>query len=118
MLSEQSPCISLFAKHIYNADFKHGTLSCYRINGDLLWSSKQGNMHEIRGLSIDRHRFVYAACSASKQVMVISQDGKQSRVILSQEDGMDKLFEVHIDRKTSSLLVCNATSGISFLFQM
>lgn len=31
--------------------------------------------------------------------MVISQDGKQSRVRLSQEDGMEKRFAVHIDRK-------------------
>jgi hypothetical protein len=53
------PClldrIALFAKHIYNADYQQGTLSCYRGNGDLLWSSKQGYMPGIRGLSIDRH---------------------------------------------------------------
>jgi hypothetical protein len=85
-MSERAVCISLFAKHIYNADYKQGILSCYRMNGDLLWPSNQGNIHDIRGLSIDRHGFAYAACSASDQVIVISQDGKQSRVILSQDD--------------------------------
>jgi hypothetical protein len=39
---------------------KQGILSCYRMNGDLLWSSNQGNIHDIRGLSIDRHGFAYA----------------------------------------------------------
>ena len=97
-MSERAVCISLFAKHIYNADYKQGILSCYRMNGDLLWPSNQGNIHDIRGLSIDRHGFAYAACSASDQVIVISQDGKQSRVILSQDDGMGKPFAVHIDR--------------------
>lgn len=108
----------LVCKYIYNADLIEDTLSCYRINGDLLWSSTLGNMHEMRGLSIDRLGFVYAVCSASKQVMVISQDGKQSRVRLSQEDGMEKRFAVHIDRKTSSLLACNRTSDTAFLFQI
>ena len=116
--SELSTCISLFAKNIYTADFKKGTISCHRINGDLLWSSKLGNMYNIRGLSIDRHGFVYAACRESKQVIVISQDGKQSRVILSPDDGIEELFAVHIDRKTSSLLVCNRTNGAAFLFQI
>lgn len=106
-MSERAVCISLFAKHMYNADYKQGILSCYRMNGDLLWPSNQENIHGIRGLSIDRHGFAYAACSASDQVIVISQDGKQSRVILSQDDGMEKPFAVHIDRNTSSLLVCN-----------
>jgi hypothetical protein len=117
-LSGRSSCIALFAKHIYNADYQQGTLSCYRVNGDLLWSSKQGYMPGIRGLSIDRHGFVYAACSKSKQVMVISQDGKQSRVILSQDDGMDEMFAVNIDRKTSTLLVCDWSNGTAFLFQI
>jgi hypothetical protein len=117
-LSERSSCISLFAKHFYIADFTQGKLSCYRMNGDLRWSSNLGNMHKIRGLSIDIHGFVYAACSGSKQVIVIPQDGKQSRVILSQDDGMKEHFAVHIGRKTSSLLVCNKTNGIALLFRI
>lgn len=117
-LSERSTCISLIAKHIYTADFIQGTLSCYLLNGVLLWSSKQGHMHNIRGLSIDRHRFIYAACNDSKQVIVVSQDGKQSRVILSQDDGMEEPVAVNIDRKTSSLLVCNKTNGTAFLFRI
>ena len=96
----------------------NGILSCYRMNGDLLWSSHQGNIHDIRGLSIDRLGFAYAACSTSDQVIVISQDRKQSRVILSQDDGMEKPFAVHIDRNTSSLLVCNRTNGTALLFQI
>jgi hypothetical protein len=117
-MSERAVCISLFAKHIYSADYKQGILSCYRMNGDLFWPSNQGNIHDIRGLSIDRHGFAYAACSASDQAIVISQDGKQSRVILSQDDEMEKPFAVHIDRNTSSLLVCNRTNGTAFLFQI
>ena len=77
-LSERSSCISLFANRIYNADNKQGTISCYRMNGDLVGSSHQGNMHDIRGLSIDSRGFVYATCSASDQVIVISKDGEKA----------------------------------------
>ena len=74
--------------------------------------------HPANNSQIDRLGFVYAVCSASKQVMVISQDGKQSRVILSQDDGMDEMFAVNIDRKTSTLLVCDWSNGTAFLFQI
>lgn len=70
------------------------------------------NVNKPLGIDVDRYGFVYVACRNPHEIIALSQDGKESRVILSADSGVNDPFAINIDRESSLLAFSNGTTDV------
>ncbi|VDI48092.1 Hypothetical predicted protein [Mytilus galloprovincialis] len=101
----QTSRISIFQGHIYGTIWFEGKVSCYKSTGELLWTFVSDDIKNPRGLTVDKNGFVYLTCEGNNNVVVVSQDGKTCKTILSEADGIKHHREIDINRKTGTMIV-------------
>ncbi|XP_052085816.1 E3 ubiquitin-protein ligase TRIM71-like [Mytilus californianus] len=109
-----SHCLPIFSYIAVNGDRLYFTnkdensLTCCDIRGNLEWKLKDiQDLKYPQGISIDSNGNLYVACVKSHSVVLISNDGKRYRTILTAIDGLSSPRALHIERKSNSLLVAN-----------
>ncbi|VDI09501.1 Hypothetical predicted protein [Mytilus galloprovincialis] len=103
---------------IYSTNVNENTVSCYTREGQNIWSIRNNDIHRPYDLSVDKNGMVYVACNSKNTVVAISPDGTSSRVVLSAKDGLDKPYAVHMDKESSTLLVCNEDNARAFVYSI
>lgn len=96
--------IAVFRDKLYCTDWTKNKVLCYNKTGELLWSFNQGAICPL-GIDVDRNGFVYVACQSSNKIIALSQDGKESKIILSAESGVKQPFAINVNRESSLLCV-------------
>ncbi|CAC5398247.1 unnamed protein product [Mytilus coruscus] len=110
--------VALFKDKIYSTNVNENTVSCYTREGQHIWTIRNNDINRPFGLSVDINGMVYVACNPTNTVVAISPDGTSSRVILSAKDGLDKPYAVHVDKKSSTLLICNEDNARAFVYSI
>ncbi|VDH93907.1 Hypothetical predicted protein [Mytilus galloprovincialis] len=110
--------IALCKDRIVCTDWKDDLVSCYTNDGVLLWTHKHENICEPWGITVDKHGFIYVACKGNGRIIVLSEDGKKSRTILSTDNGIAEPVAINIDESSSTLLVTNCFNGVAFVFKI
>lgn len=100
--------VATTAKHIYISNHGNSTVMCCDFQGALQWTyCDEEILVSPRGLTVDSFGNVYVAGQTSNNVVIISNDGKQYREILSEKNGLCKPSAIHFDKHQSKLLVAN-----------
>ncbi|CAG2225934.1 unnamed protein product [Mytilus edulis] len=110
--------IALHKDNIVVTDWKANLISCYTNNGVLVWTYKHEDIREPFGITVDKNGFIYVACKGNDKIVVLSEDGKTSKTILSKVDGIVNPLAINIDKTSSTLLVTNASNGKAYLFDI
>jgi outer membrane protein assembly factor BamB len=76
--------ISLRDDTIKCTDWRTNTIYCYTLTGQQIWTFKDENVLRVpRGIALDKNKNVYVAGRESKNVVVLSPDGKTRRTFSS-----------------------------------
>ncbi|XP_076106113.1 uncharacterized protein LOC143074639 [Mytilus galloprovincialis] len=109
---------ALYESNIVCADWKDNLISCYTNKGSLLWTFKHADICEPFGITIDKHGFIFVASRENDKIVVLSEDGKRNKIVLSKDNGINHPYAISIDKASSTLLVTNRTSGDAFVFEI
>ncbi|CAC5380243.1 unnamed protein product [Mytilus coruscus] len=91
--------ITTSGENIYYTD-NDATVKCYSVKGDKRWEYKNESIMSATGIAVDQHGIVYVMSNRNKSVVLISADGKNSRTLLTEKDGIQKSYGIyfHIDK--------------------
>ncbi|CAC5361612.1 unnamed protein product [Mytilus coruscus] len=108
--------IALFDNNLYSTNESTNTVTCSDLEGHIKWTFKDILSFPL-GLSVDNYGNIYVVGNEFSSVIVISPDGKQSKVILSSADGLYCPQVLHYNKENNELLVANHSTH-AFLFDV
>ncbi|XP_071179263.1 uncharacterized protein [Mytilus edulis] len=108
--------LTWYMDKIYCTVTGQNTVICMNMKGSEIWTYRNVQLREPFGIATDTNGFVYVAGRASNNVVLIAPDGRSSRVILSDRDGINKPQALYISKFRRQLLVCDKYDGSSYLF--
>lgn len=85
------------------SEIEEGCLCCYNSTGCKLWQFRNETTIVARNMCADSHGHLFVACQNSNSVVLISNDGKQSKVVVN----VSEPKSVYFDTKNSTLYVCS-----------
>ncbi|XP_052074101.1 uncharacterized protein LOC127711985 [Mytilus californianus] len=95
--------VHTFKDVYFCSELEQGCVNCYHSLGTKLWQFKSENTKGPRTLCPDAYGNLFVACKDSNSVVVISKDGKQSKVVLN----VTEPKSVYFDIRNSILYVCS-----------
>ncbi|VDI64031.1 Hypothetical predicted protein [Mytilus galloprovincialis] len=114
-INKNSSYITTSGENIYNTDYG-STVKCYNVNGDKRWEYKDESILSCAtGIAVDQHGIVYVISNEITCVVLISEDGKTSRTLLSAKDGITYSYVIHFH---SNKLYVVSTSGVIRIFDI
>ncbi|VDI31205.1 Hypothetical predicted protein [Mytilus galloprovincialis] len=110
--------LAVHKDHIYFISLTTKTLYAIDHSGKQLWTFHDNRLQRPKcflhsyssSLDVDNHGNVFIVLPDYNQVIVISSDGQQHRVILDQLNNMNGPSGISYCRETYQLLVCNFTN--------
>ncbi|XP_071161847.1 E3 ubiquitin-protein ligase TRIM71-like [Mytilus edulis] len=102
--------ISILQGNIYGNNFYESKVCCYKITGESLWTYQHQDIATPRGLALDKNGCVYIASRGNNSIVVVSPDGKTSKTILSEADGIKRPWAIDINRETGIMIVSSIIS--------
>ncbi|VDI09067.1 Hypothetical predicted protein [Mytilus galloprovincialis] len=102
---------------IYCTDFAESAVYCCSMTGEDIWTFTDQSLGNARGISADGDENLFVAGQFSNKLMMIQHDGKVSKILLSESDGLYYPVPVHYNRDKKLLLVCNV-KGDAFLYSV
>lgn len=90
---------------------------CCSLYGKLIWSFKN-EFDTLRCVTTDYEGNVYVTNERNHTVVVVSEDGKRYRKILTESDGLANPRGIYFDKKENLLMICSSYSGKVTLFDV
>ncbi|CAC5394049.1 unnamed protein product [Mytilus coruscus] len=110
--------VSVFADKIYYTDYTHQSVVCCERNGSCVWTFKNDSVLMLpRGITVDNDGNVFVVGEKSSNVVIIANDGKSYKEILTKEDGLHNPSAISFDKQKRKLLVANL-SRTAFLYNV
>ncbi|VDI56410.1 Hypothetical predicted protein [Mytilus galloprovincialis] len=105
--------ISLFKGNLYGVldENNESRVSCYKNNGEHIWTFTHLEIDEARGLTLDKNGCIYIASSNNNSIVVVSPDGKRCSSILSEHDGIHWPWSIDINKESGLMMVPYDSSG-------
>ncbi|CAG2184782.1 unnamed protein product [Mytilus edulis] len=97
---------------------KTSSIYCCSLDGKLMWKFKMDEFQDLNCVTTDNEGNVYVTNEETHTVIVVSDDGKHHRELLTKSDGLDRPYGIYFDKKENILLVCNERDGNAFLFDV
>lgn len=94
------------------------SIYCFSLDGTPTWNFRNAEYQALRCLTTDDRGNIYVSNYHPNTVVVVSGDGIQHRVILTESDGLDGPSGIYFDKQANILLVCNRDNGKVFLFDV
>ncbi|CAC5383545.1 unnamed protein product [Mytilus coruscus] len=88
------------------------------LDGNLMWKFENEKYKSLRHVTSDDEGNVYVTDRNTNTVVVVSDDAKHYREILTESDGLNKPFGIHFDKRENVLLVNNFNEEKVFLFDI
>ncbi|CAC5399706.1 unnamed protein product [Mytilus coruscus] len=97
-----------FGDNIYHSNQNKNAVACYDSKGKLQWTFRNESvLKNPRGIAVDNDGNVYVAGMNSQNIVFISPNGKQNRVVLDAKDGLNNPTSLCISKSRKQLLVAN-----------
>ncbi|CAC5374799.1 unnamed protein product [Mytilus coruscus] len=104
---------------IYYTIMAENTVYCCSTYGKEVWNFKGTNSLVVpSGISADRDQNVIVLGLSSNNLLVLQNEGKISKALLTKTDGLDQPSSVCYNKENNMLLVCNQKNGDAFLFSI
>ncbi|XP_063420948.1 uncharacterized protein LOC134706169 [Mytilus trossulus] len=96
--------ITTTSDRIYYTDLNRNAVHCCSMTGQEFWVFKDHSIIEPRGLSVDMNQNVYVVGETSNNLTVMQHDGKDSKVLLTDRDGLEAPYAVKYNKRKK--IVC------------
>lgn len=96
---------------IFYSEWNTHTIHCCDRNGKKIWTFKDENLRNPRAITYDDEGHIYVTGRWSNNVIAISPDGKQSKVLLSKAEGLDCPTGLFYEKDKKRLLLCDSFQG-------
>lgn len=104
--------VATIANNVYHTNHSIDSVICYDLKENTQWTFKNDNVLKYPvGISVDKDGNVFVVGHLSKNVVVISGDGKRHREVLSSKDGLTMPLTLHCNQFTDQLLIANVHSN-------
>ncbi|XP_052103626.1 uncharacterized protein LOC127737132 [Mytilus californianus] len=94
------------------------TVKCCTTTGNNIWNFKDTSLNSPGGIVTDSAENVFVVGILSDNLMILQDDGKINKTLLTKADGLDKPSRLYYNKETNILLVCNKYNGIAFLYSV
>lgn len=102
---------------IYYTDQGNNTVHCCSIHGQEIWVFKDQFISQPRGISVDYEQNVFVSCESSNNLTLIHHDGKDSKVLLTDQDELDKPGAVYYCKEKKSVCLGYKKGSVA-IYQM
>lgn len=110
--------VAVQSNNLYYTDSNKGVVICSDMNGQPIWTFKDETvLKKLRGISVDVRECVYVVSSEQNNVVVLSSNGQDKRVLLTEANGLKIPRALHYDKLKNRLLVANEKAS-AFLFDL
>lgn len=105
----QNDCYTAtFDDKIYHSNPTTNAVECFSLRGKIRWTFKNKSvLKNPRGIAVDKDGNVYVAGMNSQNVLSISPDGKQHKIVLGASDGLNNPTSLCYSKSKKQLLVAN-----------
>jgi hypothetical protein len=104
---------------IYYTNHTTDKVTCCDLNGKVQWEFCDENvLVSPRGITTDNNNNIYVAGQLSNNVVIISSDGENYKVLLSDRDGVKLPWGIHCDRASNQLLLTNRGDNPDLLYDI
>ncbi|XP_063426991.1 uncharacterized protein LOC134710551 [Mytilus trossulus] len=106
-------CISLFKENIYCTHFTSNKVSCFKRNGEPLWTFMHDAITFSTGHALDINGFIYVATLGTNEIVVVSPKEKTNKTLLSFAIPNGDTYPIGIDinKDTGMMMVLCRTTG-------
>ncbi|XP_063409148.1 uncharacterized protein LOC134692619 [Mytilus trossulus] len=94
------------------------SIYCCSLNGEVMWKFEKDEYQDLRRVTTDKEGNVYVTNEWISTVIVVSDDGKHHRELLTESDGLDRPCGIYFDKKENILIVNNDVDAKTFLFDV
>ncbi|XP_071150541.1 uncharacterized protein [Mytilus edulis] len=105
--------VSVFNDKIYYTDWYENSVVCCDRYGSHVWTV----LGVPNGIAVDNYGNVFVVGRTPSNVVIISNDGKLHRQVLTKEDGLCTPYAIFFNKQTRKLLVANEEK-IAFLYSV
>ncbi|VDI63519.1 Hypothetical predicted protein [Mytilus galloprovincialis] len=109
--------ITTIADRIYYTDRISDTVICCTTTGTNICNFKDVSLVRLGGIAIDGAKNVYDVGSQSNNLMILQNDGKAGKTLLTESDGLKSPERLYYNKERDILLVCNNDDRNAFLLQ-
>ncbi|CAG2230475.1 unnamed protein product [Mytilus edulis] len=105
--SESNLCNVVYCDdRIIYSDYEGHAIYCINVSGKKIWQFKQ-DLREPQGLCTDRFGNIIVTDGASNRIIVVASDGRGSKELISEEDGLKDPMCICFKRNVSSGFICD-----------
>lgn len=101
---------------LYYTDSKAHQLYCCSIAGEVIWIFHDERIVNPTGLSVDGNHNIFVVGKISKNIVLIKNDGKDSKILATPSHDLDKPNVICYDKRR--LLICEENSGIARIYKV
>jgi len=116
--SEKLKRFEVLGNNIYYTDQVNHKVVCCDMKGNKIWEHVDNRIINNACLTLDNGGNVFVVGNNANVIIMISSDGKQSKVILDASNKITRPTGIHCDRDRKLLLVCNQEDGYAGLFDI
>ncbi|CAG2223035.1 unnamed protein product [Mytilus edulis] len=102
--------------NIFYTDYNSNKVHCCLLSGEELWQFKSDSINNPDGIAVDNNHNVFVLGFESNKLIIIQHDGKESKTLLTDSDGLNGPCAVYYDKEKRTLLICNQ-DGTVFLYK-
>ncbi|CAC5408364.1 unnamed protein product [Mytilus coruscus] len=92
---------------IVYSDWKNSKVHCCHLNGEELWQFENDNINFPTDITADNYNNIFVVSYRSNNLTIIQHDGKNSKILLTESDGLLLPKTVYYDKVKSTLVICN-----------
>ena len=97
--------VSASGEKIFVSEWSINTITCLTPSGTVIFTYKDGDMRDPRGLTCDSGDNVLVCGGLSLNVHIISPDGQKYRTLLTTKDGLNCPFSIAYKESEATLIV-------------
>lgn len=103
---------------IYYTHKDSSTVYCCTTTVEIIWKFQDALLNKPSGIAADRYQNAFVVGHHSSNLLMLQDDGKVSKTLLTAEDGLKEPTRVCYNKKLNHLLVCNGRNGTAFVFSI
>lgn len=101
---------------LYYTDIKAHQVYCCSMAGEVIWIFHDERIVSPTGIFIDGNQNIFVVGKISKNVVLIQNDGRDSKILSTPSQDLDKPNVIFYDKRR--LLVCEENSGIARVYKV
>ncbi|CAG2258105.1 unnamed protein product [Mytilus edulis] len=109
--------ITTTSDRIYYTNYNSNTVHCCSMTGQEIWEFKDKSISCPRGISVDHNQNVFVVGETSNNLTLIQHDGKDSKVLCTDRDGIKSHYAVNYN-KQKKIVCLSYKDGSVALYQV